>query len=346
MELVDLPDLVVATPAAGRGDRPSGGAARIFNSVVAGFAIATAWEVGALDLLAEHGVVDVAAFCARRDLHPASIGGMFAALAAVDVVHRDAGSVWPGPEFAEVHRDKAFFHWLTAGCGELFAAMPRLVRNENRRGEFYRRDPAAITHACREINRQAFDPTFWRVLEALDDDVTRVADLGCGSGARLAQMATRWPHVRGVGVDLSGTALSRAHEHLTDVGLAERFDLVADDVRAVAPDPRFAGVEVLTCFMMGHDLWPLEECRASLRRLRTAFPDARRLLLGDTARIDGVPDRDKPVFTVGFEAAHDLMGVHLPTLREWEGAFEGSGWTLVAAHTVSAPAESVVFELA
>jgi SAM-dependent methyltransferase len=264
----------------------------------------------------------------------------------VDVVHRASGDVWPGPEFPDVHRNKAYFHWLGAGCGELFTAMPAIVRNGNRVGEFYRRDPSAIAHACREINTHAFDPTFHRVLDALDDRITRVADLGCGSGARLAQLAERWKGVRGVGIDVSATALIRADEHLGSVGLGGRFDLVEGDVRAMEFDSRFTGIEVVTCFMMGHDLWPLANCRESLRRLRAAFPNARRFLLGDTARTAGVPDREKSVFTLGFETAHDLMGVYLPTLDEWAEAFVGSGWQLVRAHPVTSPADSVIFELA
>lgn len=329
----------------GEPDTAAGGAARIFNSVVAGFAVSAAWEIGALDELAAAGSLDVAEFCRRGDLHVASVHAVFAALAAVDVVHRADGVVRTGPGFAEVHRDKAFFHWLTAGCGDLLTAMPGIVRNGARTGEFYRRDGAAVARACREINRQSFDVAFRTILDGLGD-VASVADLGCGSGERLAQLAGRWPRARGVGVDASPAALCAAGAHLAGQGLAGRVDLVEGDVRAMAFDERFAGVELLTCFMMGHDLWPREQCRASLRRLRTAFPDVRRFLLGDTARTRDVPDRDKPVFTLGFETAHDLMGVYLPTLDEWAEVFESSGWTLVRTHPVVVPRESAVFELA
>ncbi|GAA0820741.1 hypothetical protein ACFQVD_33450 [Streptosporangium amethystogenes subsp. fukuiense] len=117
-------------------------------------------------------------------------------------------------------------------------------------------------------------------------------------------------------------------------------------MRDLAPDPRLEKVEVLTCFMMGHDFWPRERCVTSLRRLREAFPNVRRFLLGDTARTTNIPDRDKPVFTLAFETAHDLMGVYLPTLAEWEDVFEESGWKFLNARAVRVPADSVVYELA
>jgi SAM-dependent methyltransferase len=326
--------------------RPAGGAARIFNSTVAGSAIATAWEIGVLDELRERGSLSVPSYCAAHDLHPVSIRGMCAALAAAGVVVRTGDTVEVGPEFDDVYRNKAFFHWLTIGCAELFANMPTIVRNERRVGNFYRRDAAAIGFACRDINRQSFDPVFWAAMEDLDFDVTVVADLGCGSGGRLAQIAGRYPGVRGIGIDIAPVALHDAADHVAAAGFPDRFEFVEADVRVIEPDPRYEKVEVLTCFMMGHDFWPRDECVASLRRLREAFPNVRRFLLGDTARTHGIADADKQVFTLAFETAHDLMGVYLPTLAEWRGVFADGGWTCLNARDVAVPVASVVFELA
>jgi SAM-dependent methyltransferase len=323
-----------------------GRVADIFNSTVAGFAIAAAWEVGLLDELRDNGALEVPRYCAERDLHLRSVHGMVAALAAVDVVRRDGDTVRRGPEFDAVHRHKAFFHWLTVGSVELFAAMSRVVRNENRVGAFYRRDAAAIGFACRDINRHSFDPVFWQAMDELDFPFTRVADLGCGSGGRLAQIAARCPGISGVGVDIAPAALAEAEAHLRAEGIAERFTFVAGDARQIEPDPAYHDVEVLTCFMMGHDFWPREQCVTSLRRLREAFPNVRRFLLGDTARTTGLPDTGKPVFTLAFETAHDLMGVYLPTLLEWEDVFAESGWKLLDVRDVSHPADSVIYELA
>ncbi|MGC7102997.1 SAM-dependent methyltransferase [Amycolatopsis lurida] len=322
------------------------GAAEIFNSTVASFAIATAWEVGAFEVLHDSGTLDVPEFCGKQDLHQASIRGMFSALASVGVVVRAEDKVRPGPEFAGVYRNKAFFHWLTIGCAELFAKMPSVVRNEFRVGAFYQRDAAAIGFACREINQQAFDPVFWQAVAGFDFTFATVADLGCGSGGRLEQLARRYPGIRGLGLDISAEALAAAAAYLNVSGFGDRFELVRSDVRAIRPDPRFEAVEVLTCFMMGHDFWPREECVDSLRRLREAFPNVRRFLLGDTARTDGVADREKQVFTVGFETAHDLMGVYLPTLAEWEGVVEESGWRCLRVRRVDVPADSFIYELA
>ncbi|MBB6421402.1 cyclopropane-fatty-acyl-phospholipid synthase family protein [Streptomyces sp. AK010] len=322
------------------------GAAQIFNSTVAGFAIAAAWETGALDELEEHGSLSLPEFCTRHDLHLPSVDATMTALASVGVVERHGEKVGTGPEFTEVYRGKAFFHWLTVGCGELFSDMAGVSRNANRVGTFYRRNGAAIGYACRDINAQSFDPVFWQAMEELDFDFTSVADLGCGSGGRLAQIARRYPKVRGTGIDIAADALRDAVAEAGTAGLGDRLEFIEGDVMELRPDARLESVEVLTCFMMGHDFWPRENCVASLRRLREVFPGVRRFLLGDTARTEGMADRDKPVFTLAFETAHDLMGVYLPTLGEWEDVFEESGWKCVGVRPVQVPADSVIFELA
>ncbi len=317
----------------------------LFNSVVAGYAIATAWETGALDELSERGRLDVPSFCARNDLHMPSVRSMFAALASASVVEVSGDSVAAGPLFAEVLEHKAFFHWLTIGCGSLFSDMPRIVRNDNRSGDFYRRDAAAIAYACREINARCFDPAFFRALSALDFTPEAVADLGCGSGGRLVQLAAKFPAVQGVGVDIAGDALRAAEKFVHNEGLGDRFSFVEGDVRSLVADPQFASVELLTCFMMGHDFWPRADCVESLRRLRAAFPNVRRFLLGDTARTQNIPDVDKPVFTLAFETAHDLMGVNVPTLDDWAGVFAEAGWRVVDMYTVDTPADSFIYAL-
>jgi len=325
---------------------PGGAAAGIFNSAVAAFAIGAAWELGVLDELREGSVLDSGELAARLDLHPPGVHSMFTALAAVDVVVRSEDKVSKGPAFDDVYRHKGFVHWFAMGSSELFAAMPTVLRNEHRVGQFYRRNASAIAFACRDINQASFDPVFWRAVEGLDFTPQVVADLGCGSGGRLVQIAERFPGMRGVGVDISPAALRDADDYARSKGHGDRLTFVVGDTTALEPSPEFAEVDLLTSFLMGHDMWPREECVASLRRLREAFPNVRRLLLGDTARTVGIPERRLPVFTLGFELAHDLMGAYLPTLDEWAGVFAEGGWTCVRVHEVEVPVGSVIFELA
>jgi phenylpyruvate C(3)-methyltransferase len=319
--------------------------ADIFNSAVAASAIGAAWEVGALDELLERGSLEVGEFARRGDLHQPSVAGMFAALASRGVVARQGTTIVPGPHFAETCRHRAFFHWLVQGSGELWRRMPLVMHNEHRVGAFHRRDPAAISYACREINQRCFDPAFWAAMDNLGYQPALVADLGSGSGDRLIQIVERLPRTRGLGLEIAPPAIELAAAEVAGRGLGERIAFVAADVRRLAPRPEYREVDLLTCFMMGHDFWPRDDCVQLLRQLRDQFPNVRRFLLGDTARTVGLPAEQPPVFTLGFEVAHDLMGVYLPTLDEWDGAIEDGGWKCVRKQVIATPSASVVFEL-
>ncbi|WP_244230011.1 SAM-dependent methyltransferase [Kitasatospora albolonga] len=321
-------------------------AADIYNSAVASWAIAAAWEVGVLDEIYNTGTVDGDELAQKLELDPIAARGMYQALAAVRIVTREDGKISAGPLFDEVNHYRSYFHWLSRGCSGLYTEMPSVLRQANRVGDdFYRRDARAISYACRELTTFSFDPAFWTALERVPFDFSVVADLGCGSGERLIQVARRYPHVRGLGIDIAEAAVRMTTEEVARNGLSDRITAVLADARGLRTHPAFAEVEVLTCFMMGHDFWPRESAVERLRTLREQFPNVRRFLLGDATRTVGYADHEIPLFSLGFESAHDLMGQYIPTIDEWHGVFAETGWTLVGEEKISSPAASVVFEL-
>ncbi|MFI5642198.1 class I SAM-dependent methyltransferase [Streptomyces goshikiensis] len=321
------------------------GIASIYNSAVAAWAIAALWEIGALDELHRNRTLDAADFAGRRGLDVQSTTGLFRALSAVGLVLRDGAVVTPLDGFDEMYRDKSFFHWLGRGSAELFQQIPAVLRTENRTGDYYRRDPAAIAYACREIDQVTYAPTFRAALDRVDFPFTRVADLGCGSGARLMQILDRYPGTTGIGVDIAQPSIDVAVKEAAEAGFAERAEFLQGDVLRLERRPEYDDVELLTCFMMGHDFWPRENCVATLRRLREVFPAARRLLIGDATRTS-LPDTELPVFTLGFELGHDLMGTFLPTIEDWQSVFEEGGWELVRTNRIEMTVGEVIFELA
>ncbi|KAF2475999.1 methyltransferase MppJ [Lindgomyces ingoldianus] len=327
--------------------------AAIFNSAIAAAAIGAAWELGLLDELRDHKKVDVHKFAKQHDLDSGSIQGLVTALAVVNVVERDHDTAVPGRLLDETYRNKSLFHWLALGSGGLFSRMQYVVRNENRKGSFYSRDPAAIAYACRDINLQHFDPVFWAAMDGLDYKFHSVVDLGSGSGERLMQTLDRYPGTTGIGIDVAGPAIKVATDEALERGFRDRLSFIEGDAREMVYCDEFARVDLLMCFMMGHDFWPRDNCIATLQRLRKAFPKARRFLLGDTTRIlldnprsrHAVTEDDVPIFTLGFEFGHAMMGVYLPTMEEWEAVFAEGGWRCVKTHLIKSSYLSVIFEL-
>lgn len=319
--------------------------ARIYNSAVAASAIGAAWEVGALDRLAADGGLDIYEFADDQQLDRPAVAGLFRALAAVGIVYRTGTKVVPAPVFAEVYRTRSFFHWLTRGSGELFRRMPEIMRVDNRRGDFYRRDAAAIAFACREMNSFCYNPWFAEALDQHSTDIAACADLGCGSGERLLQLLRRYPGARAIGIDIAPSALDVARGAAHDAGLADRITLIQADVLDLAPRPEFQDVRLLTCFMMGHDFWPRERCIATLRRLREVFPHAERLLLGDATRSAETDNEEPPTFRLAFEFGHDLMGTFIPTVGDWESVFPEGGWRLHRTWSIGVAVGEVIFDL-
>lgn len=319
--------------------------AAIYNSAVAVPVISAAWELGALDELNNSGRLDADDFATRNGLEPRATLGMFRALAAVDVVERDGNAVTPGVNFAEVLHARSFFHWLARGNADLLQRIPDILRTANRVGDFYQRDSTAIAVACREMSTFCYDPWFQAALDGIDHEVGTVADLGCGSGERLFHMLRHFPGARAIGIDVAKGALSVAEEASMQAGLADRVTFHQADARNLEPHPDFSSVHVLTCFMMGHDLWPKDKCVRRLQNLLKVFPKAHTFLLGDATRTVGVADRDLPVFTLGFEFMHDMMGTFIPTVEDWESVFEDGGWQLRKKHDINLTVGETIFEL-
>jgi SAM-dependent methyltransferase len=320
-------------------------AADLFNAAVAASAISAAWELGLLSAVNADKPLDVAEFTVGHDLHQPTVTAILDALASVRVVRWDDArtTVVPAERHDEAVRTRGFFHWLSGGCGELFSSLAAKARNAERVGDFVRRDGAAVAAASREIGRDFIDPTFAAVVAGTRHRT--VADLGCGSAERLIQLVRADPEVRGIGVDISAAALAAARTAVTEAGVGDRITLVRDDVAALTPRPEYATVDLVTCLLMGHDLWPRPGVVSSLRGISAAFPAVRRFLLVDTCRSEGLADGVWPVFTLGFEVAHAAMGKYLPTLAEWHGVFAEAGWRRLHTHEISPPAFTAIFEL-
>jgi SAM-dependent methyltransferase len=323
---------------------PFRNAADMFTSAIATYALSAAWEVGLLDEIDEKGEVNIDQFVASRDLHKASICTAIDMLASRDVLTKSGtDAVAAGENFREFYETKGFFYWLTRGCGELFASLPRVMNNTEREGAFYQRDLRAVGVACRDMGVYYFDEPLRQLLKDLTFET--VADLGCGSGERLIQMTSADPSTHGVGVDISSNALKLAGESIQEAGLEDRIALVHADARNLSPVRAFNDVDLVTCFLMGHDLWPRDACIESLQRLKNAFPNVRNLVLCDTYRSNSFPTPEPTLFTPGFEMAHAAMGVELPTLDDWMGVFEDGGWKCTERRDITTPAFTSMFVL-
>jgi predicted enzyme related to lactoylglutathione lyase len=123
------------------------------------------------------------------------------------------------------------------------------------------------------------------------DPIRTMVDVGGGTGAMLASLLRRHPHVRGILVDFPGT-VARASEILTLAGVADRVTLHGQSFF----DPLPAGADLYLLKNVLND-WPDEQTVAILRRCAQAAGPAARPAArpaGRVAVLGGVSPDEAP----------------------------------------------------
>lgn len=319
---------------------------QIFNGAIAAAAMSAAFELGLFEALKRQDAVDIRDYCAGR-YHQGSLNAILYALACFGVVQLDASGrvVRKGVEFERAYEQKGYFLWLFRGYGSLLENLAESTQLTARTGApetWIHRNGHYISQAGRDYGSILVDKVFDHVYNQMPTD--RIADLGCGSANRLIQMASRHSGLTGVGIDRDPAAVALARNAIAELNLSGRLSIVTAEVGDLPPLTQCHDVAVVFCFFMGHDLWPREKCQASMRRIRSTFPNVKRFLLCDTYRSELPPDSGLPTFTLGFEFLHAVMGQYVPTLAEWRSLFPECGWKCVAEHPVQIP-YSTIFDL-
>jgi len=315
--------------------------ADIFNSAIAASAIAALFDLGLFDELQESESISVQEFCEERGLHQPSILTLLYSLECFDIVALNPAKdfVRPGKAFAETCRDKGYFLWLVRGYGYLWQNLSDLAKNGKGSFDSVGRDGSYIAKAGRDYGAHFVDEYFNDMLYQMPFQVA--ADLGCGSAMRLINLAKQNPKFRGIGIDINEGAVKLAQAAIATAGLQDRLTVVRADASRLEARPEFAEVEVLFCFFMGHDLWPRSNCLKALRQIRSVFPRLKRFLLSDTYRSDLPASRHVPIFTLGFEVTHAVMGQYIPSAAEWMDLFVEAGWNCVERCEIGIPFSSI-----
>lgn len=317
--------------------------AQIFNSTLASYAISGTFEIGLLGEIEKLSEVNISQFCSERKLHLPSVEALIRCLVAHRILKYEAGVVSQGIEFQDVFANKGYFLWLIRGYGDCLRRAAEVCKLAKRDKEFVKRvikrDGEFIALAGKDYGHFFVDATVENVLSNLSFKC--IADLGCGSGERLAMIVEKRSHCRGLGFDSDGGAVAVAKEIMTKRGLQERVRIMQADVTTLSFQPEFSEVDILMCFFLGHEMWPRSRCIDVLSRLRESFPSCSSLLLCDTYRFESTSTSDIPIFTLGFETTHSMMGQYIPQRREWLDLFPESGWRCSMCIDIGIPSSTI-----
>jgi len=215
----------------------------------------------------------------------------------------------------------------------LYELVPSL-REEKRYGkDFVRRgDLIAVgSHATGKANYP------WVVKQMSRLGVRCVADLGCGSADILISFCSLDPKLKGVGIDISVTALEEAKHRVKKAGLKDRIRLVEGDIT----NPRsfvteIQDVDAFNGIMVFHEFLRDGEDKVVqiFRKMKELFP-GRYLFIGEFDRISDeefekmpMPERIHPLFYQFV--IHPLTWQGQPIEKEkWLDIFKRAGLSVI-----------------
>jgi SAM-dependent methyltransferase len=223
-----------------------------------------------------------------------------------------------------------YFTWSVGGYGNMLQQLANLTTSQKTWGHL--RNDGLVALGADMCNRSFMAELLYGVLDQLE--FSKIADLGCGNAGRLIQLCQRYPHITGVGIDISQDAIALAEANVKANRLEGRLQLVCANVLDTLQEDNekkeLEDVEIISSFMMFHDLYNIPHLRDQIfDKLRKACPNVRYFLIADTVRnCDLDMCAQLPIFSLGYELVHAFMDVYIPTKEEYEQAFDRAGLKL------------------
>jgi SAM-dependent methyltransferase len=119
----------------------------------------------------------------------------------------------------------------------------------------------------------------------------RVADIGCGTGQALIELARAYPGMTGVGYDVSAAAVAAAGQSAATAGVADRVRYQVLDAATGLPE----SYDLITTFDVVHDA---VDPVGILRSIRDALRPGGRYLCLEINCSDQVSDNVGPIATL------------------------------------------------
>ncbi|MEZ5417105.1 MAG: methyltransferase [Vicinamibacterales bacterium] len=160
------------------------------------------------------------------------------------------------------------------------------------------------------------------------DDVSVLADIGCGSGEVMTATLQRYPALRAILFD-QAHVMQRTEGNMQAAGLAGRCQVAAGNFFEAVP----TGADAYAMRHILHD-WQDDQCVTILRNIRRVIPASGRLLVIEAV----VPDGNSPSPAKLF----DMIMMTLPdgmerTEAQFRALFDASGFRLAEVTPTQSP---------
>ncbi|WP_190197589.1 aminotransferase class I/II-fold pyridoxal phosphate-dependent enzyme [Streptomyces djakartensis] len=299
--------------------------ATLFNGYVGAGVIHALGELGVWDLLLD-GAATPTALAKRTGADPDGLLVLLKTMALLGHVTMTADSaVALTSAGRELVRNRGYFTWCVGGYGEVLHNLADLTTGRRSLGRDVIRHGDKIAAGSGITGRNLMLPVEREVVSGLEFDL--VADLGCGDAARLIRWCAKDTGRRGIGFEADEEAHRSAVEHVREAGLEDRLEIVHGDVLSQVGQRTYPGVDLVSSFLMMHDLFNATgDPVKAIRLLHHVFPDARKFLVADSVSQDWHSHEGPlPIFSLGFELVHAFMDTHIAERDVYEDAFTRAG---------------------
>jgi len=210
------------------------------------------------------------------------------------------------------------------------------LKNKKIYGRDFLRDGALVAKSSVLTGRANY-PWVAKKLRSLK--VETVVDLGCGSGDIIIDFCKRENFFKGIGLDISSTALKVAKKNVKKNKLSKRIDLILGDMKNPSTYSKkinskgnklaFNAIMALHEFLIKGE----NEVVKILKRMKKQFPNSY-LILGEFNKCGhkefmNIPIYERMHMLFYQEIIHGLTDQGLASFDQWKRIFKKSGITLV-----------------
>lgn len=230
-----------------------------------------------------------------------------------------------------------FFNWAVGGYGKVFESINKIMLNEPISWTEMR-SGAWVAIASDQCNQHLMKDLLFGILDKIS--FKYMADIGCGNAGRLIDICNRYQSICALGIDVDKQAIEIAQHNVKQNNFVNNIKIqeanVLDCIWQNEIEEDLSRVDIVTCFMMLHDLINSSLGKQSLLKIKASFPNAKYFLFADTVK-DPSENEPSAIFSLGFETIHALMNIRLFTKEEYMSFFIESGYVLIKCYDFGVP---------
>ena len=314
---------------------------QLFNSTIIASTIVCADELNLLEALAINEFINIQDFCKKKNIHEFPFRTILNALSVNKIIKINEDKITKSLNFTDVYKNKGYFTWLIKGYGFTLENMDILLKKKKLKVENLHRNAEFIAKAGKDYGNKFVDKPFLNYINKIKPH--KIIDIGCGNAERLIKIVQNNKNIKAIGIEINSEVVKQTKQYIKEAKLNKNIEIICADIKTIKYNKIFEDADVLCSFFMGHDLFPAENVYKIFNNFKYLFPNVKNFLLCDTFK-NNMNKITPPIFTMGFEITHALMGQKIPTYNEWMQLFKSLNWKSEFNIKINIP-NSIIFNL-